>query len=120
MAHPDTTQLKSLLESARSVSILLPQNPDYDTVASGLALRLVLESVGRSATVVCPDQMTVEFNRLVGVNTITSSWSSRDLLIGFADQTDHVDKISYNLEEGELRLVSCVLLQPPVNLTYTC
>src|SRR3989338_7156248 len=105
MARPDLSQLKALLESARLVSVLLPQNPSYDSVASGLALKLSLESLGKSVAAACPDSMTVEFNRLVGVDTITTSITNRDLLITFADQTEHVDKVSYNLEGGQLQLV---------------
>ena len=105
MARPDLSQLKALLESARLVSVLLPQNPSYDSVASGLALKLSLESLDKSVAAACPDSMTVEFNRLVGVDTITTSITNRDLLITFADQTEHVDKVSYNLEGGQLQLV---------------
>src|SRR3989344_3035726 len=73
MARPDLSQLKALLESARLVSVLLPQNPSYDSVASGLALKLSLESLGKSVAAACPDSMTVEFNPLVGVDTLTTS-----------------------------------------------
>jgi hypothetical protein len=105
MAKPDTTQLKNLLDTARLVSILLPQNPTYDIVASGLACKLVLEHSGRSVVVVCPDPMTVEFNRLVGVNSVVTSLGGRNLLISFAGQTEHVDKVSYNVDQGQLQLV---------------
>jgi len=106
MARPDTSQLKGLLESAHSISLLLPHDPDYDSVAAALALSLSLKSAGKTVTVVCPDSMTVQFNRLVGVESVSSSISAgRSLVISFPDQTEHVDKVSYNLDHGELQLV---------------
>lgn len=113
MARPDTSQIKSLTDSARSIHILLPQRPSFDQVASSLALKLVLEATGKSTMVVCSDPMTVEFNTLVGVDTITTSLGGRNLLITFPGQTEHVDKVSYNLENGELQLVITPKPQSP-------
>ena len=105
MARPDTTHLKTLLDSAKTVTLFLPQNPQYDAVAASLSLKLSFEPTGRSASVLCPDSMTVEYNRLVGVDSINSAFGSRQLIIGFPGQTEHVDKVSYNLDKGELQLV---------------
>ena len=105
MARPDTTQFRTLLEPARQVVILLPQNPHYDAVAAGLALKIALESVDKHLVVACADPMTVEFNRLIGIDTVTTSFGSGNFIIAFADQTDVVDKVSYNLDRGELQLV---------------
>jgi len=105
MARPDTSKFRSLLEPARQVVILLPQNPHYDAVAAGLALKLSLESADRTLTIVCADPMTVEFNRLVGIDTVTSNFGTGNFIIAFADQTEGVDKVSYNLDRGELQLV---------------
>lgn len=90
---------------AKVVAIFLPKNPSYDAVASALALKLSLEQSGKSATVTCPDPMTVEFNRLVGVDSITSNFASRNLIITFPGQTEIVDKVSYNVDNGELQLI---------------
>lgn len=105
MARPDTSKAKGLLDSAKAVVILLPQNPHYDVVASGLALKLALDSAGKTLTIACADPMTVEFNRLVGIDTVTASFGTGNFIIAFADQTEHVDKVSYNLDRGELQLV---------------
>ncbi len=105
MAKPDTSYLGTLMEPARHVSILLPQNPSFDAVAAALGLKLSLESSGKLVQVACPDPMVVEFNRLVGVDSITTTFGTRNLVISFPDQTEAVDKVSYNLENGELQLV---------------
>jgi nicotinic acid mononucleotide adenylyltransferase len=49
--------------------------------------------------------MTVEFNRLVGVDSVTTSFGSRNFIISFPGQTEVVDKVTYNVEAGELQLV---------------
>lgn len=105
MAKPDTSQLKLALDSAHLVALLLPRSPSYDAVASALALKLSLEQTGKTVTIACPEPMTVEFNRLVGVDSITTSFGSRNFVISFPGQTEVVDKVSYNIEAGELQLV---------------
>jgi hypothetical protein len=87
------------------VSILLPQRAGFDIVSASLGLKVSLESSGKQARVVSPDPVLVEFNRLVGVDTIVDTFGSRNLIITFPNQTEHVDKVSYNLEKGELQLV---------------
>ena len=106
MALVDTNQFKGLLDSAHSVAILLPKNPSYDSVAAALSLKLSLDQFGKPASVSCSDPITVEFHRLVGADTITSNFGSRNLIITFPGQTEIVDKISYHLDDrGELNLV---------------
>ena len=105
MARPDTSQAKSLLDSAKTAAILLPQNPHYDVVAAGLGLKLALDSMGKTITIACADPMTVEFNRLVGIDTVTATFGTGNFVIAFADQTEVVDKVSYNLDHGELQLI---------------
>jgi len=105
MAKPDTTKLKELLSTAKHVMVFLPENPHFDAVATALSLKLGLQSMGKNVSVLCPQEMTVEFNRLVGVDTIASAFGTRHLVISFPGQTENVDKISYNVENGELQLV---------------
>ena len=106
MALVDTNQFKGLLDSAHSVAILLPKNPSYDSVAAALSLKLSLDQFGKPASVSCSDPITVEFHRLVGADTITSNFGSRNLIITFPGQTEIVDKSSYHLDDrGELNLV---------------
>lgn len=105
MSRPDASSLRTLLDTARHVSILLPQKPDFDTVAAALGLKVSLESTGKNTKVVCAAPMLVEFNRLVGVESVVDTFGSRNLIISFPGQTEHVDKVSYNLEKGELQLV---------------
>jgi hypothetical protein len=105
MAQFDSHALKRLLDSARSVALLLPNSPSYDAVAAGLGLKLALEQTGKSVVIASPEPATVEFNRLVGINTLSQSFGKRDLVISFPGQTEMVDKVSYNVDKGELQLI---------------
>jgi len=105
MAQSDINVLKSLLDSARSVALLLSPNPSLDAVAASLGLKLSLEQSGKTVTLASVEPLTVEFNRLVDVNTVTQTFGKRDLVISFPGQTELVDKVSYNVDHGELQLV---------------
>lgn len=103
-----TTQARSLLESAKEVLIALPANPSFDSVASALSLYLGLSTRGTQASVVCPDQMTVEFSHLIGVDKVTNNVSSgqgKNLVISFPYQEGSIEKVSYNIENDTFNLV---------------
>lgn len=106
MAKLDASQLaKALEQPGLQMAILLPQNPTFDAVAAATGLCLSVEKAGRKAVVAGSDPMTVEFHRLVGANSVATDFGSRNLVISFPGQTEAVDKVSYNVEAGELQLV---------------
>lgn len=90
---------------SNSIAIFLPANPNFDVTASALSLKLSLEASGKTVSLICVTPMTVEVNRLVGVDTISHSFGGRNLVISFPGQTEMVDKVSYNVDNGELQLV---------------
>ena len=94
----------SIIESSRSILILLPTKPYFDQVAAGLALYLVLRET-KDTTITSPSPMLVEFNRLVGVNKVTSELGNKNLSIRFAEyKANDIEKVSYDIENGEFRL----------------
>ena len=97
--------IKIDFSQSNRISILLPPTPSFDSVASALALKLSLELAGKQISVHCQSPMTVDFNRLVGINTIGGALGDRNLVITFPGQTELVDKVSYNMDTGELQLV---------------
>lgn len=97
--------IKIDFSQSNRIAILLPPTPSFDSVASALALKLSLELSGKQVTVHCQSPMTVDLNRLVGINTIGGNLGNRNLVITFPGQTDLVDKVSYNMDTGELQLV---------------
>lgn len=92
------------LNSAKSVLVLLPANPRFDEVASGLALFLAVKQT-KDAVVSSPAPMVVEFNRLVGVNKISSELGNRDLMIKFVNYpVDSIERVNYEIENNEFHL----------------
>jgi len=94
----------SIIDSSKSVLILLPTKPYFDQVAAGLALYLSLRD-RKEMGITCPSPMLVEFNRLVGVNRVSSEFGNKNLTIRFREyKASDIEKVSYDIENGEFRL----------------
>lgn len=103
-----TNQARNLLKDIQSVLIVIGNNPNIDTVASGLALYLALTASGKQTAIVAPTNMTVEFSHLVGVDVIgnkINGQSGRNLVISFPYQEGSIEKVSYNIENETFNLV---------------
>ncbi len=99
------SELKQRLDSAAKILIVLPQRPLFDQVAAALALSLALEETGKNAPVICSSPMTVEFNRLVGVNKISDKIRGTDLIISLNYPSDQIEKVSYNDDNNRPNVV---------------
>lgn len=94
----------SLINSAQSVLILLPNKPNFDQVAAGLALYLSLKGA-KDISISCPSPMLVEFNRLLGVDKITSELGNKNLTIGFNGYpADNIERVSADVVNSEFKL----------------
>jgi len=103
----------SLISSANSVLILLSNKPSFDQVAAGLSLYLSLGDK-KDASISSPKPMTVEFNRLVGVNKITQELGNKNLTILFKDYpAENIERVSADVEGSEFKLT----VIPKVGLT---
>ncbi len=106
------TNLSSILESASSILILLPVNVNFDQVAAGLSLSLALGEE-KDVSVSCPTPMRVEFNRLVGVNRVTTDLGNKNLVVRFVDyKANDIERVSYDIERGQFKLT--VIPKPQV------
>lgn len=95
---------KTLIDEAKSILVLLPDSPNFDEVASGLGLYLSLRGE-KEVNIVCPSEMIVSFNRLVGVNKISNESGNKNLVIKFAGyQAKSIEKVSYDIINGEFQL----------------
>jgi hypothetical protein len=94
----------TLVDSASSILILLPNKPYFDQVAAGLSLYLSLRE--KKPTVISsPSPMVVGFNRLIGVNKITSEIGNKNLTITFPNyDAGNIEKVSYDIENGQFKL----------------
>ena len=94
----------SLIQPANSVLILLPSKPYFDQVAAGLALFLSLRDK-KESQIHCPSPMTVEFNRLIGVNKISDELGNKNLVIKFVNyKAEDIERVSADVAAGELQL----------------
>lgn len=95
---------KSIVEQSKSILILLPTKPYFDQVAAGLSLYLALREK-KEVSIVSTNPMTVEFNRLVGVNKITQELGNKNLIIKFTDyKASDIERVSYDIENSQFRL----------------
>ncbi len=95
---------KSLIDEAKSILVLLAENPTFDEVASGLGLYLALRGE-KDVSITSPTPMIVSFNRLVGVNKITSETGNKNLILKFKNyQPSNIEKVSYDVINGEFQL----------------
>lgn len=97
-------EIKKLLEPAQSALVVIPSSPNFDQVASGLALYLAILKSGKQATVLSPEAMTVEFSHLVGVDKIGDQMPSGELVLTINAPIDNIEKVSSTDEGGKLNL----------------
>lgn len=112
------TEFKTLLPNSKNILIALPANVNIDTLASGLALFLSLESAGKQVSIVCDDNMIVGQAHLFGVDHIQKTLPSIEggnltlTLEGVAASDNTIpalEKLDWYAENSNLNLVFHVL-----------
>ncbi|MCX6705977.1 MAG: hypothetical protein NTV24_02620 [Candidatus Woesebacteria bacterium] len=104
----------SLITSANSILILISDKPSFDQVAAALSLYLSLGDK-KDASISSPKPMTVEFNKLVGVNKITQELGNKNLTILFKDYlAENIERVSADVEGSQFKLT----VIPKPGLTY--
>ena len=64
------TQFKEALENSGNVVVTCHKSPDGDAAGSNLALKLILDKLGKKATVVTPDNVPEDMAFLPGYDNI--------------------------------------------------
>ena len=107
---------KNIIDQSKSILILLPTKPFFDQMAAGLSLYLALRDE-KEVQVYCPTPITVEYNRLVGVNKITQELGNKNLVIRFTDyEANNIERVSYDIEQGNrfrLTVIPKTKFNPP-------
>ncbi len=104
---------KNLINQSKSTLVLLSQRPNFDEIASSVALYLTLKKT-HNIVVSCPTPMTVEFNRIIGVNKIVTELGNKNMLISFADyRASDIERVSYDIEDGKFKLT--IIPKPGIN-----
>lgn len=101
----DFHQLRSLLDSSQRILILTGKESNLDDLGAGLALYLACLRLGKTVSVVCPNQPTVNLSRLVGIDKVQSDLGGQNLVISFPYLEGSIEKVSYNIEGDKFNLV---------------
>ena len=109
-SHYPFNEVQKLLASAQSVLLAAGKPSNTDQVAAALALFLSLKKADKQVSVVSPEEMRVEFSRLVGVDKIRNQLQKQDLILAFP--IEKVEKISSSPDEAEGKLNIVVQLKP--------
>lgn len=95
----------SLLQKHESVLILLPKDPFFDQVASGLSLYLGLKKQEKDVQIISSAPMIVEFNRLVGVQKIGSELGNKNLVISLSDyDPNKIERVNYDIINNQTKI----------------
>lgn len=99
------TQAKDMVGKSAEVVIVTHGNPTMDSMGGSLALMLGLVSLGKKATVVCPDAMTVKLSSFVGIDKVVRDFGKKNFVISFDYVDGSIEKVSYNIEGKKFNLV---------------
>lgn len=104
MKNYNVSEIKTLVDSAKTVLIAVPQI-GIDSIASALALALNLKKVGKEVKVFCPQKTDQNYQKLSGLELLTDTYISNDLVVSLNYPLDQIDQVSYNDNGGRLNLV---------------
>lgn len=98
--------VKSLLQEAESVGILVTEYQTLDKVGAGLALFLSLQEAGKSVQIISKKDPIVEISNLVGIDKLGKSFDgeTKKLVVSLPYREGEVEKVSYNIEGTRLNI----------------
>jgi len=99
------TKAKEMVGSASEIVIVTHGNPTMDSMGASLALMLGVVSLGKKATVVCPDAVTVGLSNFVGVDRVVRDFGKKNFVISLDYEDGSIEKVSYNIEGKKFNLV---------------
>lgn len=115
---------KELVGNAKEVVIVTHTQPTMDSMGGSLALMLGISSLGKKATVVCPDPMTVNLSGFIGVDRVVKDFGKKNFVVSLDYEDGSIEKVSYNIEGKKFNLVIehrpgfAPLTQDKVQYTY--
>ena len=103
-------KLKEAIEKNQNIGIFLSPNPTFDGMAAGLGLYLSLLQMKKNVSIVCPTSPTVGVSSLVGIDKVSTSFGApsgtgQDMIVSFPYREGEIEKVSYDVEGGKLRIV---------------
>lgn len=104
MKNYNVTDIKSMVDSAKSALIAVP-TLSVDSIGAALALAISLKKQGKEAKVFCPQKTDQNYSKLSGLELLTDTFSSSDLVVTLDYPIDQIEAVSYNDDGGHLNLV---------------
>lgn len=99
------TNINSLIQSAKSIIVVLPPDPSKDLVTAGISLHLALKESGKTSQIGCGSDVHVD-SHIEGVSEIADTIGSRNLIISFDYHEDDLDKVDYDVrDDGKFYLL---------------
>lgn len=96
---------KDMVAAAKEIVVITRANPNMDSMGGSLALMLGLVSLGKKATVVCPDPMTVGLSNYVGADKVVKDFGKKNFVVSLDYVDGSIEKVSYNIEGKKFNLV---------------
>ena len=104
MKNYNVTDIKALVANAKSALIVSPQL-NVDSIGAALGLAIALKKAGKDVKVFCPQKTDQNYSKLSGLELLTDTISSSDLMVTLDYPLDQIEHVSYNDDGGHLNLV---------------
>lgn len=105
MKNYNVSQIKPLLDNAKTALIVVPQI-SVDSIGAALGLALALKRKNIDTKVFSPQKTDQNYSKLAGLELLTDSASAaNDLIVTLDYPLDQIDQVSYNDDGGKLNLV---------------
>jgi len=99
------SEIQRLIGPSNNILICLPKGVNFDQVASGLSLYLVLTKNGKSVNIVAPEPMTVGLSHLVGLDKISDKLEGRNLILKINAPIAEIETVSTTDDGQNLSVV---------------
>lgn len=99
-------KIKELISTNERILVTTHLNPDGDAFGSLIALTLGLKKLTgeKKIQALCPSTIPDIFRFLPALDLVSTELAARDLVITVNTQQVPIDKVSYNLKDGQLEL----------------
>lgn len=93
------------ITNAQSILVAVSKRSGFDGLASGLAVYLSSKKLGKNVSICAMDPTVGDAQSLYGVDKIGKSEGKKDLVLVIDNAVKNVDKVTYFLENGVLKIV---------------
>lgn len=112
MKNYNVSEIKKLVDNAKTALVAIPQL-NVDSIGAGLALALALKKSGKDVKVFCPQKTDQNYSKLSGLELLTDTIVSSDLVVSLNYPLDQIEQVSYNDDGGHLNLVVKTKINSP-------